>query len=101
MILSSIGLVEQKLNLLSKQEEFSCRDGSCIAKDYVCDGVDDCNSGEDETGCRSITSLFAKEEGFRLQGRVGGKWLKHQGGITEDILKFLSRIDKPNTRGDI
>jgi hypothetical protein len=50
------------------KEEFSCQDGSCISKDYVCDGVDDCNSGEDETGCRSITSLFAKEEGFRLQG---------------------------------
>ena len=73
MILSLMGLVEQTLNLLSKQEEFSCRDGSCISKHYVCDGVVDCNSGEDETGCRSITSLFAKEEGFRLQGRAGEK----------------------------
>ena len=39
----------------------------------MCDGVDDCNSGEDETGCRKIASLFTKEEGFRLQGRAGEK----------------------------
>ena len=39
----------------------------------MCDGVDDCNSGEDETGCRKIASLFAKEEGFRLQGRASEK----------------------------
>ena len=73
MILSLIGLVEQNSNLLSKQEEFSCRDGICISKDYVCDRVNDCNGGEDEDGCREIASLFAKEEGFRLQGRAGEK----------------------------
>ena len=30
--------------------------------------MNDCTGGEDETGCRIITSLFSKEEGYRLQG---------------------------------
>jgi len=50
------------------KEEYSCLDGSCISKDYVCDGEPDCGGGEDERDCRRIASLFAKEEGFRLQG---------------------------------
>ena len=53
---------------VSKQEEFSCLDGSCVSKDYVCDGELDCDGGEDERDCRRIALLFAKEEGFRLQG---------------------------------
>lgn len=61
---------------LLNQEEFSCLDGSCISKDYVCDGEPDCSGEEDERDCRRISSLFAKEEGFRLQGRGGGKYCK-------------------------
>ena len=53
------------------QEEFSCSDGTCISKDYVCDGENDCNSGEDERDCRKIRFLFTKEEGYRLQGELG------------------------------
>ena len=53
------------------QEEFSCSDGTCISKDYVCDGEIDCNSGEDELECRKISLLFTKEEGYRLQGELG------------------------------
>ena len=34
----------------------------------MCDGEIDCHGGEDERDCRRIASLFAKEEGFRLQG---------------------------------
>ena len=67
---------------LLKQEEFSCLDGSCISKDYVCDGEPDCGGGEDERDCRRISSLFAKEEGFRLQGRGGENtenWLNRHG----------------------
>ena len=31
--------------------EYTCNNGKCIPKDYVCDGEDDCNNGEDEKGC--------------------------------------------------
>ena len=67
-----------------KQEEFSCLDGSCISKNHVCDGEFDCNGGEDEDGCRMFASLFEKEEGFRLQGRVGGE------RCTVTVLKVFS-----------
>ena len=56
-------------DIFSTQEEFSCLDGSFISKDYVCDGENDCDGGEDENDCRRIALLFAKEDGFRLQGK--------------------------------
>ncbi|MBI4980962.1 LDL receptor domain-containing protein, partial [Candidatus Woesearchaeota archaeon] len=32
-------------------EEYTCNYGSCIPGDYMCDGENDCNNGEDEEGC--------------------------------------------------
>ena len=29
--------------------EFSCSDGSCVPRDWLCDGTRDCPAGEDET----------------------------------------------------
>lgn len=30
------------------QREFSCSDGSCVPRDWMCDGTKDCPGGEDE-----------------------------------------------------
>ncbi|KOB73623.1 Uncharacterized protein OBRU01_10394 [Operophtera brumata] len=32
-------------------EEFECGDQSCVSKDWICDGTQDCPGGEDETSC--------------------------------------------------
>ena len=31
--------------------DFKCNDGRCVRSHYVCDGYDDCDSGEDEENC--------------------------------------------------
>ncbi|XP_063899684.1 uncharacterized protein LOC110377768 isoform X7 [Helicoverpa armigera] len=31
--------------------EFACSDGSCVPRDWICDGTKDCALGEDETTC--------------------------------------------------
>ncbi|XP_041975463.1 atrial natriuretic peptide-converting enzyme-like isoform X2 [Aricia agestis] len=31
--------------------EMACGDGSCISRDWICDGTKDCPSGEDEASC--------------------------------------------------
>ncbi|MBN2196823.1 MAG: LDL receptor domain-containing protein [Polyangiaceae bacterium] len=33
------------------QTEFECHDGDCIPRSYRCDGVEDCERGEDEISC--------------------------------------------------
>jgi hypothetical protein len=35
----------------SFSDEFSCKDGSCIAKEQVCDSVQHCTDGSDEEAC--------------------------------------------------
>ena len=97
------------LNPSSTQEEYSCLDGNCISKDYVCDGEPDCGGGEDERDCRRIASLFAKEEGFRLQGGgiekkcklVKPSWRPAICAKELSLKTFLSRRDRPNSRGDV
>eukprot|EP00092_Neocalanus_flemingeri_P035176 GFUD01038280.1.p1 GENE.GFUD01038280.1~~GFUD01038280.1.p1 ORF type:complete len:1087 (+),score=284.35 GFUD01038280.1:432-3692(+) len=54
------------------KEEYSCKDRSCISKAYVCDGVKDCEDGDDEDECRIMASLFRKESGYKLEGITGG-----------------------------
>jgi hypothetical protein len=38
---------------------FSCRDGQCIDPSWRCDGVSDCQAGEDELGCGTTTGPSA------------------------------------------
>lgn len=37
---------------------FMCKEGSCIASSYVCDGNNDCLDGEDEINCKGMVFHF-------------------------------------------
>lgn len=34
------------------EDEFHCAEGKCIPKSEQCNGVNDCDGGDDEVGCR-------------------------------------------------
>ena len=34
--------------------DFTCRDGTCVKLDYVCDGMMDCNDNSDELDCQLV-----------------------------------------------
>ena len=34
--------------------DFTCRDGTCVKLDHVCDGIMDCNDKSDELGCQLV-----------------------------------------------
>jgi len=36
------------------QDEFTCRDGSCISQELKCDGKADCEDGDDEQECNTV-----------------------------------------------
>ena len=39
----------------SKSGAVQCRDGTCINVENLCDGTNDCTTGEDEAECREIS----------------------------------------------
>ncbi len=53
-----------------EEDEKQCSDGTCITVDYLCDGIVDCSTGEDEEGCSG----------------------KHQAPFLPSILKITSFI---------
>ena len=67
---SLCGSSQQNNQITSKcfKEEYACKNGGCINKDFVCDGVNDCEDGDDEKGCRSLSTLFVRDDGFKLEG---------------------------------
>lgn len=43
--------------------EFTCKDGQCIASHFYCDSIKDCRDGSDEIDCvqcNSETQIFCK-----------------------------------------
>ncbi len=37
--------------LACAEDHDQCQDGLCISRDWLCDGEEDCNMGEDESNC--------------------------------------------------
>ncbi|XP_059050995.1 uncharacterized protein LOC131845868 isoform X2 [Achroia grisella] len=52
--------------------EFSCGDGTCVPRDWICDGTADCPSGEDESTC---VLCDANEFRCRSGGCILKRWL--------------------------
>ncbi len=52
--------------LACPENEYQCQDGLCISSDWVCDGGEDCDMGEDESDCSSCEYL--------LQISIFGGW---------------------------
>lgn len=40
-------------NAECSDDEYTCPDGRCILRSWVCDGVQDCKKGEDELECEA------------------------------------------------
>ena len=43
--------VQQPWSVMGVPEDFQCNNGETIPSSWVCDGDEDCNSGEDEENC--------------------------------------------------
>ncbi|XP_069970434.1 antigen WC1.1 [Penaeus vannamei] len=56
-------------------DKFTCSSGTCIHREWHCDGQQDCEDGSDERGCRDYSKEFIKVLRKRLQGREVEKWL--------------------------
>ncbi|XP_031769173.2 uncharacterized protein LOC113518285 isoform X2 [Galleria mellonella] len=52
--------------------EFSCGDGTCVPRDWICDGTADCPSGDDEARC---VVCDANEFRCRSGGCILKRWL--------------------------
>ena len=48
-------LVATTVQAGSRADDYECDNGQCIWYSWVCDGFDDCLSGEDERGCGNAT----------------------------------------------
>ncbi|XP_022822127.1 uncharacterized protein LOC111353366 [Spodoptera litura] len=52
--------------------EFGCGDGSCVPRDWICDGTKDCSAGEDEATCVQCEQA---EYRCRSGGCILKRWL--------------------------
>ena len=58
------------------ENQFRCRVAGfqdCRERDLVCDGMEDCDDGEDERNCKSCTILSQNELGNRREEGEGRK----------------------------
>ncbi|XP_044056531.1 low-density lipoprotein receptor-related protein 8-like isoform X2 [Siniperca chuatsi] len=60
------GAAGHSLPACHEQQEFRCRDGSCIPRLSVCDGHTDCEDGSDEVRCGH---LWCKKDEFTCRSR--------------------------------
>ena len=47
-------------NILLLSEDFECQDGTFIVHGLLCDGYNDCFTGEDEYNCGNVETVTAK-----------------------------------------
>jgi hypothetical protein len=66
-----------------------CPDGSLIAVEAVCDGVEQCPSGEDETNC--TTFQCADGSAVAVAARCDGSWTCPDGSDEIDCPTFVCR----------
>ncbi|CAH0405251.1 unnamed protein product [Chilo suppressalis] len=54
------------------QREFQCGDGSCVPRDWICDGAQDCANGEDEAKC-----VICEPNEYRCEsgGCIQSRWM--------------------------
>lgn len=43
------------LKAMCSENQYTCASGECISRDMVCNAVQDCISGDDESGCKFTT----------------------------------------------
>lgn len=59
-----------ELSKVCREHQFQCLNGECIQDSWLCDGSNDCTSGEDEIHCGSSDHSSCREDQFmcRMDG---------------------------------
>jgi hypothetical protein len=98
---------DKRINHVSKggcnHSEFQCPNGQCISKSQVCDGIENCKEGLDETGCDDINAVCGKpafiDDNANMNQRNPWMVVIHEGsvpfcpGVLIDSLHVLTYKD--------